>query len=133
VTVDAPRSSPFTIDALKIRKRLGRDKFLAPLPYGDGWKFDGPDPRDFTRIIVSPWIEPGGVEWVHASISHSHGVMPTYGDLKILHQAVFEPGYSYQVFVPPAEHINITANVLHLWGRLDGAPALPNFGRFGTI
>jgi hypothetical protein len=37
------------------------------------------------------------------------------------------------VFAPPSEHVNIHDHALHLWGRLDGARVLPDFGRFGTI
>jgi hypothetical protein len=50
-----------------------------------------------------------------------------------LHSAVFGEGHAYQVFVPTSEHINLKENVLHLWGKADGTPALPDFGRFGTI
>lgn len=87
------------------------------------------------RIIVSydPDSEPG-VEWVHASISHANPQrIPSYNDLKRLHHGVFGDGHAYQAFVPAAEHISIRNNVLHLWGRLDGKPVLPDFGRLGTI
>jgi hypothetical protein len=75
-----------------------------------------------------------GVEWVHASISYQmRERIPSYSDLKMLHRVVFGAGHAYQCFVPPSEHVNITSNVLHLWGRRDGQPVLPDFGRHGTI
>jgi hypothetical protein len=120
------------IDALAIKRVLGKH-WLPPKGWADDcWWFDS-HPSLGMRIIVSGWVEPDGTEWVHASISRYENVMPTYDDLKLLHQAVFREGYSYQCFVPPKENINIKDNVLHLWGRLDGKPALPDFGRFGTI
>jgi hypothetical protein len=79
-------------------------------------------------------MEPDGVVWLHASMSYQDTKdMPTYDDLKLLHKAAFDEGYSYQAFVPTDEHISIRDNVLHLWGKEDGTPALPDFGRFGTI
>ena len=50
-----------------------------------------------------------------------------------LHAAVFGAGYAYQVFAPPSEHVNIHEFALHLWGRLDGRSALPEFGAGGSI
>ncbi|TQK29408.1 hypothetical protein [Arthrobacter sp. SLBN-53] len=59
--------------------------------------------------------------------------MPTYDELGRLHRAAFGDGYAYQVFAPAAQHVNIHQNALHLWGRADGPPCLPEFGLFGTI
>jgi hypothetical protein len=44
---------------------------------------------------------------------------------------VFGDRWAYQVFAPPADHINLHNFALHLWGRLDGKPVLPDF-TFGT-
>lgn len=75
-----------------------------------------------------------GVDWIHASFSYQvNQRYPSYFDLKLMHAAVFGDGHAYQCFVPPDQHISITANVLHLWGRADGKPVLPDFGRYGTI
>jgi len=98
----------------------------------DAWVFEGPGG---CRVIVSydSDSEPG-VEWVHASMGYAmQERMPSYNDLKRMHYGVFGDGFAYQCFVSPGEHINIRSNVLHLWGRLDGRPALPNFGWQGTI
>jgi hypothetical protein len=124
-----------TLDPLGIRRRLGRSLWFPPDPFGpDGWKFDARD--DARRIIVSAAPAPDDVDgtggdWWHASISAP--VMPTYDDLQMMHRAVWPDGYAYQVFAPPAEHVNIHVHALHLWGRPNGARLLPAFGMHGTI
>lgn len=35
--------------------------------------------------------------------------------------------WDYQVFAPPSDHVNIHNYALHLFGRLNGKPALPDF------
>jgi len=129
MTDEPPRRD--NIDATVIHCRLGRD-WAAPKQLGDdGWIFIGQ--RKAIIVTYDPDSEPG-VEWIHASIAHADPRrIPSYSDLKELHRAVFNSGHAYQCFVPNGEHINITANVLHLWGRLDGQMALPAFGREGTI
>lgn len=98
------------------------------LPFGpDGAKAVGPD----GSVIVTR-ADYGGVEWTHASIAHP-AVMPTYDELCWLHRVVFGDGWSYQVFAPPENHVNIHGFALHLWGRTDGRAALPNFGARGSI
>lgn len=128
----ARQASESIVDPLKVRRVLGRKEWMPPVPHGNGWWFDTFDPSNYKRVLVTVSIE-DGVEWIHASISYSDvEQMPTYDDLKLLHQAVF-PGISYQVFVPEDQHINIRNNVLHLWGRADGKGVLPDFGKHGTI
>ena len=71
-------------------------------------------------------------EYLHASISTP--TMPTYDDLILLHRAVFgRRRFAYQVFAPVDKHLNFHPTALHLWGRADGAPILPDFGRHGAI
>ncbi len=112
------------LDALAIRKRLGRTAWSAPARWGpDGWRFS--DRNDDGHIILSV-ADCEGADWVHASMSRV-GRVPDYADLKHLHQAVFGDGWAYHVFAPPSEHVNIHDHVLHLWGRLDGKPVLPDF------
>lgn len=122
---------PTTINALRARKVLGVKEWFQPVEYGpDGWCFGS---QDYTRsIIVScAWMD--GAEWIHASISYSdHETMPTYDDLVLLHRTFF-PGYAYQVFAPPDQHVNIHETALHLFGRVDGKPVMPEFGGMGTI
>lgn len=116
---------PTTMDPLTIRRRLGRGNWSTPTRNGpDGWYFlhlsgDG-------SVIVTNAPQDDGHDWVHASVAWRDR-MPTYADLKWLHAAVFGDGWAYQVFAPPSDHVNIHEYALHLWGRADGLPALPDF------
>ena len=83
-------------------------------------------PVPTTKIIVTCAARDDVVEWVHASISRPVNI-PSYADLVMLHAAVFAEGWAYQVFAPPSVHVNIQARALHLFGRLDGCPVLPDF------
>lgn len=119
---------------VRMRKRLDRHFkgcFGVAEPFGpDGWVFLG---RSGSHVIVS--CSAGfedGQEWVHASISHADR-MPTYEDLTALHDSVFGNAPAYQCFVPATEHVNLHEFCLHLWGRADGTPTLPNFAPNGTI
>jgi hypothetical protein len=118
------------VDALAIRRRLGRARWGAPTVYGpDGFIYRAKETQGL--VIVTGWYE-DGVPWLHASISRP--TMPTYGDLAHLHYAVWAGnGYSHQVFAPEADHVNIHPRALHLWGKADGSLVLPNFARLGTI
>lgn len=112
------------VSALAIRRRLGRGDWAAPMSFGaDGWAFHHLTGSGSVVIICA---DHDGDDWVHASIAwRDH--MPTYADLKHLHDAVFGDGWAYQVFAPPSDHVNIHQHALHLFGRLDGKPALPDF------
>jgi hypothetical protein len=117
------------LNALAIRRVLGRGNWSTPVPFGpDGWCYD--DLNGNASIIISCGDQLDGNEWVHASIARVDR-MPSYDDLKLLHAAVFGDGWAYQVFAPPSDHVNIHSQALHLWGRLDGKPALPDF-TYGT-
>lgn len=119
------------IDAKAISERLGTF-WGKPQPVGeDSWMIDGTHRRVVVSIDNYSDID---VPWIHASISYrNQAYMPSYRDLKQLHDAVFGDGHAYQCFVPAADYVNITENVLHLWGRADGLPVLPDFGRENTI
>lgn len=113
-----------SLNALKIRRCLGHKEWGIPDEYGpDGWLIRAKDEQTFIIITVAPF---DGDEWIHASISHPNH-MPTYDELKAMHLAVFQGGWSYQVFTPPSDHVNIHKHCLHLFGRLDGRPCLPDF------
>lgn len=106
------------------------------LPAGYRLRGHGPDgvhaQSTERSIIVSRATYDDGVEWCHASMITSAG-QPTYDELCWLHRIVYGEGFAYQCFVPPSSHVNIHADALHLWGRVDGLAALPDFGRYGTI
>lgn len=115
---------PTNLNGLAIRRVLGRGNWSTPEPFGpDGWRFVNLDGR--SSVIVSV-ADHGPDEWIHASIARADE-MPSYADLKLLHAAVFGDRWAYQVFAPPSDHVNIHSYALHLFGRLDGAPALPDF------
>lgn len=121
-----------TIDALRLRKLLGRDEWRAPKVFGsNGWalsRYDGDG-----HVIVTADVWDDGVEWVHASMTR-RGRVPTYEDMCRLHRAAFPRGaWAYHVFAPLGSHVNLHPDALHLWGRADGAAALPNFGKEGSI
>ena len=135
----------YDYDVLAIRKRLGRDRWGPPQlgPGPCGATFIRSDSRrsiivtssDLGYEATAP-TEADGAIWLHASISaHPDGAsVPDYAELAELRYAVWgEHGWAFQVFAPPAAHINIRANALHLWGRLDGLRTHPNFGWAGTI
>lgn len=127
------------INALLIRRRLGRNEWRAPIQFGpDGWRFHHYDDRGlFREVLVTAdskvenrhgEIEELGWEYVHASIVR-RAVAATYEDMKLLHYAVWGgDGYAYQVFAPGSQHVNIHSGAYHLWGRLDGQPMMPEFG-----
>lgn len=121
-----------SLNALQIRNRLGKKQWSAPVPFGpDGWIFNCIDRPARIIATVGPDSDTDPTLWIHASIATPE--TPTYDDLVLLHFAVFRDSYAYQVFAPKSQHVNIHETALHLWGRLDGAPCLPEFGRFGTI
>jgi hypothetical protein len=108
----------------------------------DGGKFQRSDGR--RTVIVSATAyrdDPDRHVWLHASIA-VHGPddvagpsateLPTYEDLVELHRAVWPGGWAFQVFAPPADHVNL-AEVLHLFGRADGARIHPDFAWLGAI
>lgn len=119
-----------SIDPLAVRRVLGRKQWGPPTETIGGWGYRNAE-RDGAVIVSTGWHD--GAEWIHASMTRE-GRTPSYEDLTLLHRAAFGPDrWAYQVFAPADQHINIHANALHLWGRLDGARALPDFGRHGTI
>jgi hypothetical protein len=119
-----------TIDALALRRVLGRETWGVPQPFGpDGWRLVR---QDHCGSVIVTAAELDGAEWRHASIALEE--MPRYEDLVLLHKAAWpKGGYAYQVFVPPSQHVNIHDHALHLWGRSDGRAVLPEFGAGGTI
>lgn len=125
---------PTTVNGLTLRRMLGREEWGIPERYGvDGWRLVHIDGNASVLVSVGPHIaDPDGPDWIHASMTRADTV-PSYDDLKLLHAAVFGDRWAYQVFAPPAHHVNYHTRALHLWGREDGAPVLPNFGMFGLV
>ncbi|MEH3129405.1 MAG: hypothetical protein PGN27_05510 [Mycolicibacterium neoaurum] len=121
---------PTTVPPLRLPKVMGRHDWHAPREFGpDGWKMLH---TNGTSSIIVTADRLDAVMYIHASIAHND-TLPTYDELGRLHRAAFGDGYAYQVFAPAAQHVNTHQNALHLWGRADGLPCLPEFGLFGTI
>lgn len=128
-----PGLDPATVNGLRLRKIMGRHAWRAPQRYGtDGWRMSRHDQTGTVIVSSFPW--PGDPQpWTHASVAYNDH-LPTHRDLVQLHHAVWgETGWSYQMFAPTNDHVNIHEHALHLWGRADGTPVLPNFGEFGSI
>lgn len=103
---------------------------------GGGWQVETYGPRGallvhppsrYTIVVSADDEFFDGVLWIHASIANRDRD-PSYQDLKVLHGAVFGDRHAFQIFTPPAKHINIHPHALHLWGRADGVNPLPEFG-----
>lgn len=101
---------------------------------GPGWRVANQGPRGiamahrtsgYTVIVSQDRI--AGAQWIHASIANRE-YMPNYEDLVNLHKSVFGQRYAYQLFVPSRTHVSIHPFALHLWGRADGTPCMPDFG-----
>ena len=124
---------PTTLNPLAILRRLGRSNWSTPYRNGpDGWAYVELGGKGSVVVTVAP-VGDDDAEWIHASVAWRDD-MPTYSDLKWLHACVFEDRWAYQLFTPPADHVNIHNYALHLFGRLDGKPALPDFtGGMGSI
>lgn len=134
------------IDPLQIRRTLGRELWGPPSPFGPtGWRFQQREQGGLREIVAevlvsqAPQPMPGleatdHTEWIHASMVRAAPALPSYEDLCQLKLAVWGPeGEAYQVFARASRHVNIHAGALHLWGRADGRPVLPDFGAGGTI
>lgn len=124
------------INPAKVCKQLEKIEPGAwhPSPYGaDGWRFIHSRHKASVIVSHSPADHnDDGTQYVHASVGRPDK-MPTYKDLTVLHATAFGDQWAYQMFAPREHHVNIHHNVLHLWGRADGRPMMPNFGSTGTI
>lgn len=129
------------VNPLHLRRVMGRKTWAAPEPFGPcGWKMTAHDVAlPIGTIIVTvtelPDAQASGdfTDWCHASMSWTDRV-PTYDELVLLKSAVWgDDGEAYQVHPRAVRHVNLHEYALHLWGRADGAPVLPDFGRLGTI
>lgn len=119
-----------TVNPLRLRDVLGRKEWLPPREFGPVGMVRRSAEGATAIVTAAPH---DGIEYVHASIATTGLMLPSYGDLVTLHKAAFADGYAYQVFAPAAQHVNLHPTALHLWGRLDGKPCLPEFGAGGSI
>lgn len=121
------------INALRLRAVMGKDEWAMPAPFGsDGWRMLNHDGTASVIVSFFYW-QPDtsskalGDGWIHASMTRPDDV-PSYEDLCRLKRAVWgDRGWAYQYFPPASDHINIHPRALHLWGRTDDQPAMPDF------
>lgn len=130
------------VNVLDVRRRLGRQEWgvpfeLAILGLDDGGTWVVPHRTEPMRVLISHGavderVDASSEPWIHASIAHTDR-MPSYDELQAMHRAIWPNGWAYQLFAPPAAHVNIHQYALHLFGRPDGRALLPNFGALGSI
>lgn len=69
--------------------------------------------------------------WLHVSVcgrtSRDGYYLPDWGELKRVKHDFIGDRYAYQVFPEEKDYVNTCAYVLHLFSRLDGTMALPDF------
>jgi hypothetical protein len=85
--------------------------------------------RGAVRVIVGISRESDHKIWLHVSASTPRAY-PTWEELKrVKHDFIGEDRWAYQVFPSQKDYVNINPYVLHLFSRLEGEPALPDFTR----
>lgn len=73
-----------------------------------------------------------GEIWVHASATGRRSAdsffLPSWDDMKRVKYDFIGPDrWAYQVFPAEKDYVNQAPTVLHLYARLEGEPALPDF------
>lgn len=108
-----------------------------------GWQ-EIPDPfqvgRDYCRtyrsqtglrVILTASIEGDRKRWLHVSVSHRGGRLPTWREMCDVKDVFCGlDATAYQVHPPRSKHVSIHQACLHLWCMLDG-PVTPDFTRGG--
>lgn len=110
--------------------RPGQWNFVCPV----GWKTIQQFGEGFAlteiggglRVIVDCTEKLDGNQWIHVSYSRKDWP-PSHADTCKVKAAFIGERYAYAVFPPADKYVNIHPNCLHLWARLDGTPALPEF------
>jgi hypothetical protein len=83
-------------------------------------------------VIFSVCRYDDGEIWVHASVCGRKGrgefYLPDFNEIKrVKHDFIGPDRWAYQVFPSEKEYVNVNPYVLHLYARMDGKPALPDF------
>lgn len=130
---ETPQCAASPARCLRVFREAGYATVDAWYPHGPaGFALIVSDRIGEGSVIVSQ-AEHAGAEWLHASIAWANH-MPSYDDLVTLKAAAFgRRRWAYQVFAPAEHHVNLHNYALHLWGRVDGQPVLPNFGALGMV
>lgn len=88
--------------------------------------------RGSIQVLFTLSRESDGELWVHVSACGRTGAskfyLPDWQDMKrVKRDFIGEDAWAYQVFPAAKDYINQHPYVLHLFARLDGRPALPDF------
>ena len=82
-------------------------------------------------VLLSASIEADRRRWLHVSVSHRNGRLPTWREMCEVKDLFCGPARTaYQVHPPQEKHVSIHPGVLHLFCPLDGA-VTPDFTRGG--
>ncbi len=66
-------------------------------------------------VIATPASDPDSEGWDHVSVSLENR-MPNWREMDHVKRLFFrEDEWAMQLHAPPAKHINVNPNVLHLW------------------
>lgn len=89
-----------------------------------------------TQFDPDAQVDDAAGAWLHASLAWELRT-PFHSEMRMLHRAVFgRRRWAYQVHAPADRYVDGTGptpvgpgheHALHLWGRVDGAPAMPDF------
>jgi hypothetical protein len=122
--------NPLDAGLLEIGARLFSLPFPPPgwrilQPWGLGFALDN---YSGLRVIVDCAMKEDGNWWVHVSASRKT-YAPSHADMQTVKRAFLGDRYAYAVWPPEDKYVNIHANCLHLWSRIDhvNGRVLPEF------
>ena len=87
--------------------------------------------RGSIQVLWSISRESDGHDWIHVSLCGRTNArkfyLPSYEDVARVKHDFLGDRWAYQVFPDERHYINHNPYVLHLWARMNGEPALPDF------
>lgn len=95
--------------------------------------------RGYINVIVSVEHCDDHNDWIHVSASGFKSTpnswfIPSWDDMKRVKHDFLQDKWAYVVFPSEKKYVNHNPYVLHLYARLDGANALPDFTHgLGTL
>src|SRR5215831_18940044 len=85
------------------------------------------------QVFISVERFDDGQLWLHVSAvgrtSRTHFYLPSWAQMKRIKEDFIGDRWAYSVLPPTAEYVNQNVNCLHLYARVDGGNALPDFTR----
>jgi hypothetical protein len=120
-----------------IEERKSRQVRLLQLR-GWAWRYDGTDGvgcwdlHHGLRLIHSVSREPDGEVWSHLSVSRRDNTLPDWYEVRDCQWLLYPDLTGLIVVAPGDEHVNV-AEVAHVWTKLTGDAAVPDFRKMGSI